>query len=123
MKEADNIKLRSKSDMLETKCSRLRDYVRKLTTKCEEWELSYEKQSKLLEKMQARNGKTRQKASELASRYRKLTGDLQHKSKIHYEDRAKWTAEKTSLQQVHEQLEQELEVIAKELSNIDITWT
>jgi chromosome segregation ATPase len=81
-KESEETKLRSKSEALETKCTRLREYIRKLTSKCEEWEASYDRQSMVLEKLHARNGKSKQKAAELAHRYKKLAGDIQRKSKV-----------------------------------------
>lgn len=81
-KNSEEAKLLSKSGSLETKCSRLREYIRKLTSKCEEWEASYDRQSMVLDKLHSRNGKSKQKASELAHRYKKLAGDIQRKSKV-----------------------------------------
>lgn len=40
--------LQSKNATLDRKCERLRDYILRLTSKCEEWAVSYEEQSKLL---------------------------------------------------------------------------
>jgi septal ring factor EnvC (AmiA/AmiB activator) len=81
-KNSEEAKLRSKSEGLETKCTRLREYIRKLTSKCEEWEASYDRQSMVLDKLHTRNGKSKQKAAELAHRYKKLAGDIQRKSKV-----------------------------------------
>ena len=72
------------NDSLEKKCAKLRDYIRKLTLKCEEWEASYQRQSKAIEKLQANNLRIRQKATEMASRYRKLSGDIQRKTKVNF---------------------------------------
>lgn len=100
---------------LETKCSRLREYIKKLTKKCEEWELSYEEQAHAIVELQAKNLKARENASKLANRYRKLKGEIQRKKKSHRDDRAKWICERSTLNEVHVQLEEELELIAKEL--------
>lgn len=43
--------LQSKNATLERKCERLRDYIRRLTSKCEEWAVSYEEQSTLLKRL------------------------------------------------------------------------
>lgn len=114
--------LNKKVETLESKCTKLREYTRKLTQKCEEWEVSYDQQAQLIAKLQDRNGRNKQKASELAQKYKRLSGDVQRRSRVHQDDREKWTAERSSLRNIHTQLEEELEVIAKELSNIDVAW-
>lgn len=74
-KEIEESRLRSAIGSLETKCNRLREYIKKLTTKCEEWEQSYERQAKYIDKLQEKNVIIRE-------RYRKLAGDVQRKSKV-----------------------------------------
>ena len=39
------------------------------------------------------------------------------------DDQEKWKYERSNMENVHTQLEMELEEIAKELSNIDVLWT
>jgi hypothetical protein len=115
-KESELGKTKPVMESLEKKVSVLRDYVRKLTTKCEEWEKSYDRQSVAIDKLQQKNAKIREKASLMADKYRKLVADIQRRKRIHKDDRAKWSHERSSLSHVHLQLEQELEQIAKELS-------
>jgi chromosome segregation ATPase len=115
-KEAEERSLKSTIQSLEQKTARLRDYVRKLTTKCEEWEESYEKQSRAIEKLQEKNARIRDKATDIADRYRKLAGEVQRKKRMYHEDRARWSNERSSLNHVHMALEKELEQITKELS-------
>ncbi|KAG7353969.1 hypothetical protein IV203_003325 [Nitzschia inconspicua] len=115
-KESEVNRLNSIVESLEKKTSILRDYVRKLTVKCEEWEESYDKQSVAMEKLQLKNSKIREKAHLIAEKYKKLAGDVQQRKRMHQEDRTKWSSERSNLNHVHLQLEQELEQIARELS-------
>ena len=108
----------AKNHTLQRKCSRLRDYVRKLTSKCDEWETSFEQQSRVLEALQTQHSSDRERASSLAERYNKLASEVQRRSKMQSEERAKWGAERSSIKLVHTQLEEELDDIAKELSKI-----
>lgn len=74
--------LRSTIEALEAKTGKLRQYVNKLTTKCEEWEKSYERQGKSVEKLQAKNTRLREKAIEMAAKYKQLSGHVKSKSKV-----------------------------------------
>jgi predicted RNase H-like nuclease (RuvC/YqgF family) len=74
--EAEQAQLRAKVEGLENKGARLREYIRKLTAKCEEWEVSYEKQSKRIERHDEQHRETRRKASEIARRYQKLASEM-----------------------------------------------
>jgi hypothetical protein len=116
LKEAEVDKMKPMMESLEKKNSVLREYIRKLTGKCEEWEESYEKQTVAIEKLQQKNSRIRDKASQIADRYRKLSLDIQCRKRIQVEDRANWRHERTKLNDVHGQLERELEQIANELS-------
>jgi cell division protein FtsB len=80
--EVEGSRLKATVHSLESKCTRLRDYIRKLTKKCEEWEVSYERQAKSIEKLQGKNLKIREKATEFASRYHKLKGDIKKRKKV-----------------------------------------
>lgn len=51
--------------------------MRKLTVKCEEWEVSYDKQLKIIEMLQAKHGNTHRKASQLAHKRSQLEDDVQ----------------------------------------------
>ena len=61
--------LRHNNDTLTTKCNRLRDYIRKLTEKCDEWEAFHRREAKVLRRLKASNDRTRQRAAELARKY------------------------------------------------------
>ncbi|CAJ1946989.1 unnamed protein product [Cylindrotheca closterium] len=100
----------------ESKCKRLREYIQKLTKKCEEWEKSYDQQFKCIEKLRRKNTKVLDKGSEIAKKYHKLKADAQRKRTSHHSDREKWSSERSNIQAVHIQLEEELDLIAKELN-------
>jgi chromosome segregation ATPase len=100
----------------ESKCKRLREYIQKLTKKCEEWEKSYEQQFQCIEKLRRKNTKVLDKGSEIAKKYHKLKADVQRKRISHNSDREKWSDERSNIQAVHIQLEEELDLIAKELN-------
>jgi predicted RNase H-like nuclease (RuvC/YqgF family) len=80
--EAEQAQLRGKVESLENKGARLREYIRKLTAKCEEWEVSYEKQSKRIERHDEQHRETRRKASEIARRYQKLASDVEKRKTV-----------------------------------------
>eukprot|EP00934_Nitzschia_sp_Nitz4_P001708 Nitzschia sp. Nitz4//scaffold19_size178191//144666//148939//NITZ4_002006-RA/size178191-augustus-gene-0.157-mRNA-1//-1//CDS//3329540768//1708//frame0 len=103
---------------LESKGSRLREYVKKLTVKCEEWESSYERQARSMEKLKASNLRTREKANAVAAKYKQLAEHVKSKNKGHTEDRDKRSGERHDLQMIHTQLEKELEKITQELSGV-----
>ena len=56
MQEKDQVthELESQNVSLERKCERLRDYIRKLTAKCEEWTEYADKQSKRIQQAKSR---------------------------------------------------------------------
>ena len=54
VKEQAMSELDSQRESWENRCFKLRVYMRKLTAKCEEWETSYEQQSKLLETLNSK---------------------------------------------------------------------
>ena len=98
-------------------CSITRDeYIRKLTSKCEEWEISYERQSRAIEMMQEKKTRMKERTAEIASRYRALATDINRRKKLHKNDRERWSHERSNLNSVHAALERELEQIAKELA-------
>jgi chromosome segregation ATPase len=74
--------MRSAIDSLESKGARLRQYVKKLTIKCEEWEMSYERQSKSLEKLQLKNVRMKEKIYEMAAKYKDLYGRVKSKNRV-----------------------------------------
>jgi uncharacterized protein YoxC len=49
--EATSQNLFTKNDVLELKCKRLKEYIQKLTAKCEEWATSYHRQSQAIQQM------------------------------------------------------------------------
>lgn len=82
VKHTHEDELRSTIEGLEEKCVRVRHYVKKLTLKCEEWEQSYERQGKSLEKLQTKNSRMREKMSEMAAKYKQLSGHVKSKSRV-----------------------------------------
>jgi predicted RNase H-like nuclease (RuvC/YqgF family) len=52
--------LQSKNASLDRKCERLRDYIRRLTSKCEEWATCYEEQSQLLTRVDGERRQSKQ---------------------------------------------------------------
>lgn len=115
-KESEEHSLKINIESCEKKNSRLREYIRKLTTKCEEWETSYDRQSRAIDRLQEKNSRIKEKACEIASRYRALVADVNRRKKMHQHDRDKWSHERSNLNSVHAALERELEQIAEELS-------
>jgi chromosome segregation ATPase len=60
--------LRGRNEGLVTKCGRLREYIRKLTRKCDEWEEFHKQESHVLQQLKLSHDRTRQKAFELAEK-------------------------------------------------------
>ena len=111
--------LASKEEQLvasESKCTRLRDYIQKLTKKCEEWEKSYDQQLQCIERLRRKNIKVLDRASELARKYQKLKADVQRKKQSNNSERKKWNHDRSNIQAIHMQLEEELDLIANELN-------
>jgi chromosome segregation ATPase len=65
----ENAHLRDDNGNLSTKCQRLRDYIRKLTNKCDEWESFHASESRLLQTLKDAHHRTRAIAADLAERY------------------------------------------------------
>ena len=76
------MELQSQKSIWENRCFKLREYMRKLTAKCEEWESSYAQQSKLLEVLHSQQQKTKAKAAELGRKYSELTYDVQTRAEV-----------------------------------------
>ncbi len=108
--------LKASVQSFEKKNSRLREYIRKLTDKCEEWEISYDRQSRAIDRLQEKKARMKEKASDVAGRYRALVADINRRKKLHLNDREKWSQAQSNLNSVHAALEKELEQIAKELA-------
>jgi chromosome segregation ATPase len=115
-KESEEDSLKVNIQAYEKKNSRLREYIRKLTTKCEEWETSYDRQSRVIDRLQEKKARVKEKAYDIAGRYRALVADINRRKRLHQHDREKWSHERSHLNSVHAALEQELEQIAKELA-------
>jgi chromosome segregation ATPase len=115
-KAAQVDKMKPMVESLERKASVLREYVGKLTTKCEEWKESNDRQSTVIEKMQQKNLRLREKSSQIVVRYKKLSEGIKRRNQTKNEDSANWRQGRTKLNDVPGQLERELEQIAKELS-------
>ena len=81
-KEHDLVELKSQKDIWENRCFKLREYMRKLTSKCEEWETSYAQQSTLLESLHTKYEKSKAKAKELARKYAQLMDDVQANKEV-----------------------------------------
>ena len=114
-KENEERSLKINFQSCEKKNGRLREYIRKLTLKCESWEDSYDRQTKHIDRLQEKNVKIRAKANDIAGRYRSLVGDLKTRKKLHLNDREHWRSERSNLHDVHAALEQELQNISEQL--------
>jgi len=105
--------LESQNASLDRKCERLRDYIRKLTNKCEEWAEYAEKQSKVLGKVKDRqhaSGEQEAKASYLTAS--ETPRPLQQQS----QDRSEWSVERRMLDRVANLVgEEHLDALASEL--------
>ena len=115
-KESEEHSLKANIQSYEKKNGRLREYIGKLTTKCEEWEISYDRQSRAIDRLQEKKARMKEKASDIACRYRSLVADINRRKKLHQHDREKWSHDRSNLNTVHAALEKELEQIAKELA-------
>lgn len=131
-KEYALAELQSQKNTWETRCFKLREYMRKLTAKCEEWESSYEQQSKILEALHAQQETARAKAAQLGRKYQQLTNDVLHQNqsrikgrKLHgadiSRDQSLFVEDLADVQSIHEELENQLEHIANELQNV--SWS
>jgi chromosome segregation ATPase len=67
--EAERILLTKERDKFQSKCNRLRDYVRKLTEKCKQWEEYHFQQSDHIERLRKVNQATRERANKIAEWY------------------------------------------------------
>merc|ERR1711865_819538 len=114
-KENEERSLKINFQSCEKKNGRLREYIRKLTLKCESWEDSYDRQTKHIDRLQEKNVEIRAKANDIAGRYRSLVGDLKTRKKLHLNDREHWRSERSNLHDVHAALEQELQNISEQL--------
>lgn len=52
-KDEEITKLRNKNESLNRKCTRMREYVKQLTTKCKEWDCLYNEKENFLQKYEA----------------------------------------------------------------------
>ena len=109
MKEGEERSLKVANQSLQQKCARLREYIKKLTNKCSEWESSYDRQAKAIERLQDKNRR-------VVARYKELVDQKREQKRVHQHHRAKWSEERSNLHTVHMQLEDELNEIARELS-------
>lgn len=115
-KEYEEQSLKVNIQSCEKKNSRLREYIQKLTTKCEEWETSYDRQSRAIDRLQEKKARIKEKACAIAGRYRDLVTDINQRNKMQQHNREKRSHERSNLNSVHAALEKELEQIAKELA-------
>ena len=47
--ESTSLKLQTQNEALARKCTRLKEYIQKLTLKCDEWASSYDKQARVIQ--------------------------------------------------------------------------
>lgn len=75
-KDKETRQLQSKNASLDQKCERLRDYIRRLTSKCEEWATCYEEQSKLLTRVHGQSRLSRQQDTNGAKQESKVRNEI-----------------------------------------------
>jgi hypothetical protein len=107
-KENEEHSLKMNLQSCENKNSRLREYIRKLTTKLDDWDVWSERQTRAIDKLQEKNCRLREYI-------RKLTT----KCEAYNHNRANRKNERSSLHQVHTALEQELKQLSKSLMVVE----
>lgn len=109
--------LESQNSSLDRKCERLRDFVRKLTIKCEEWAEYADKQSKRIKEVKDRHGQTEQGShSAVESTPRPLPS-----SQGDEVDHSQWSVERRMLDRVANLAgEEDLDALASELRNFGL---
>jgi chromosome segregation ATPase len=68
-KGGEATQLLARKENVERKLSRMREYINKLTAKCDQWESYYGEQSRVVEGLRDAITRTRQKAKDIAMRY------------------------------------------------------
>lgn len=110
--------LESQNASLDWKCERLRDYIRKLTIKCEEWGEYADKQSKVIQK--AKNRRQHVEQEEQAS-YFTAAEDTPRALQLPRQERSQWSVERRMLDRVANLAEEEdLDALASELRHFGL---
>ena len=105
--ESTLMELQSQNHIWENRCYSLKNYMRKLTDKCAEWQAAYAKQSKVLEALQSQQEAAREKAAQLGLKYREENTSI-HETNESLAD----------FRSLHGELEDQLERIACQLQNV-----
>ena len=111
MSEADEAveKLQSSNEIWENRCLKLRQYLRQMVEKNEQYENANSQQAKLLEVFQERHQQTTERANQLARNYQRLNEQLKVDSP-HAQDTSTYSS-------VHDKLGNQLLSLAAELQN------
>ncbi|KAL7569287.1 hypothetical protein ACA910_016834 [Epithemia clementina (nom. ined.)] len=100
-------------EKVKVKCQRLKEYARKLVEKCDQWEEFFQKQSNVVTGLQEAREQSRHKASELARQCR-------DKDKLYKQQLALWSVERNELYSAHQELSNELDLLARELPSVGL---
>mmetsp|Transcript_13137 Transcript_13137/g.28799 ORF Transcript_13137/g.28799 Transcript_13137/m.28799 type:complete len:1577 (-) Transcript_13137:39-4769(-) len=95
-------------EKLELKCRRLKEYAKKLASKCDEWEDFYTQNCVLVEELQAENEQSRKQSLQLEQQ-------CAEKDKLHRRQEVEWSVERDEFFNVQHHYEAELEALAREL--------
>lgn len=107
--------LESQNVSLERKCERLRDYIRKLTFKCEEWAEYADKQSQRIQQAKSRQRENVQASN---ARVENTPRPTASSDKV---DESKWSVERRMLDRVANLAgEEDLDALASELQRFGL---
>jgi predicted nuclease with TOPRIM domain len=107
-KENEEHSLKMNLQSCENKNSRLREYIRKLTTKLDDWDVWSERQTRAIDKLQDKNCRLREYIRKLTTKC-----EAYNHNRVHRKN------ERSSLHQVHTALEQELKQLSKSLMVVE----
>ena len=120
IQEKDEVtrQLESKNASLDRKCERLRDYIRKLTNKCEEWANYADSQNQVLQKIK-KNGQRHANVEQ--SQPVHLANDTPCASQQNQVERSQWSVERKMIDRVINLVgEDDLDELASELRNFGL---
>lgn len=109
---------------LDKKCQRLRDYIRKLTIKCEEWANYADAQSRMMDKV--KENRRQSNGTETHASYSGGTGNARTPRAVQADstglaDTSHWSAERRMLDRVANLAQEEdLDALASELRNFGL---
>jgi len=111
-------RLTTKNEALDRKCIRLREYIKKLTLKCEEWAESYQSQSASTEEARRDHQEALHKISDLSRQVDAFESENIRCRETSERDEKAWEAERRRLEINTRHLEDELEGMRSVMQNL-----